>query len=150
MAEHPLVTKLRGHRRIAVDTSIFIYQFEAHARYSPATTHVFHWIENRGHTAVTSTVTLMELLVQPYRLGDEERVDEFYGSVSTFPNLEWIPATLPIADIAARFRAQYNLRAPDALQAATAEYAMATAFVTNDRDFKKLTAFEVLILEDWL
>jgi len=40
---------------------------------------------------VTSTITMTELLVPSYRDKDEHRVDEFYGLLSTYPNLRWIP-----------------------------------------------------------
>ena len=63
---------------------------------------------------------MLELLVQPYRLADIDRVNRFYALLSTFPHLEWIAPTLRIADLGARLRAEYNLKTPDALQAATA------------------------------
>lgn len=113
---------LRRHRRIALDTSIFIYELEANARYLALTDHIFSWIERPGSKAVTSTITMTELLVQPYRDSDEQRVDEFYALLSTYPNLDWIAPNLEIADVAARIRAVHRLRTPDALQAATAGY----------------------------
>jgi len=48
---------------------------------------------------------MTELLVLPYREGDEQRANEFYGLLSTYPNLEWIAPNLEIADLAARIRA---------------------------------------------
>ena len=74
---------LRRHRRIALDTSIFIYQLEANAKYLELTDSVFSWLERTGHEAVTSTITMTELLVPSYRNHDEHRVDEFYGVLST-------------------------------------------------------------------
>jgi len=65
-----------------------------------------------GHGGVTSTITMTELLVQPYRAGDEQRVDEFYGLLATYPNLDWIAPDLEIADMAARIRAMHGLRTP--------------------------------------
>jgi hypothetical protein len=76
---------LRRHRRIALDTSIFIYQLEANARYVALTDAVFSWVERAGHEAVTSTITMTELLVPSYRDGEEHKVDEFYGLLSTYP-----------------------------------------------------------------
>jgi predicted nucleic acid-binding protein len=93
---------------------------------------------------------MTELLVQPYRDFDEQRVDEFYGLPSTFPNLQWVAPNLEIADLAARFRALHRLRTPDALQAATAAYAGATGLITNDPVFKRLDAFETLVLDQLL
>jgi predicted nucleic acid-binding protein len=39
------------------------------------------------------------------------------------------------------------LRTPDALQAATAAYAGATAFITNDAVFGRAESFETLVLD---
>ena len=88
--------------------------------------------------------------MHPYREADEQRVDKFYGLLSRYPNLDWIPPGLEIADLAARLRAEYRLRTPDALQAATARYGKATAFVTNDAVFKRVQALQVLVLDDLL
>lgn len=74
-------------------------------------------------------------------------VDEFYALLSTFPNLEWLPLTLEVADLAARFRADYNLRTPDAIQAAAAASKSATGFLTNDFSFKRIDIFETLVLD---
>jgi predicted nucleic acid-binding protein len=138
---------LRGHRRIALDTRVFIYQLEANARYLPLTDLIFSWLERPDSRAVTSTITMTELLVQPYRDCDEQRVDEFYGLLTTFPNLDWTAPTLEIADLAARLRALHRLRTPDAIQAATAVHAGVTALITNDAVYERVDAFETLVLD---
>ena len=90
---------------------------------------------------------MTELLVQPYRAGDEQRVDEFYGLLATYPNLDWIAPDLEIADMAARIRAMHGLRTPDALQAATAVRSHVTGLVTNDPVFERVDLFETLVLD---
>ena len=90
---------------------------------------------------------MTELLVQPYRDGDEQRVDRFYGLLATYPNLEWVAPDLEVADIAARIRAAHRLRTPDALQAATVIRSQATGIVTNDPVFERLKEFETLVLD---
>jgi len=138
---------LRRHRRIALDTSVFIYELEGNARYVPFTGPVFSWLERRESTAVTSTITMTELLVSPYREADEQRVDGFYGLLSTYPNLDWVAPDLEIADLAARLRAAHRLKTPDALQAATAERAGASGLITNDPVFERVGSFETLVLD---
>lgn len=131
-------------------TSVFIYQVEANARYLALTDHIFTWIERPGGRAVTSTITMTELLVQPYRAADQQQADEFYVLLSTYPNLEWIATNLEIADRAAQLRALHGLRTPDALHAATAIHAGATGFVTNDPVFERVKTFETLLLDKLL
>ena len=141
---------LRRHRRIALDTSVFIYQVEANPRYVVLTDPVFAWLERPNHRAVTSTITMTELLVQPYRISNERQVDEFYALLSTYPNLEWIAPSLEIADIAAGMRARHGLRTPDALLAATAVQSQATGLLTNDSAFQRVKDFETMLLEHLL
>jgi uncharacterized protein len=150
LALDPLRAFLRRHRRIALDTSVFIYQLEANARYLARTDQIFAWIERPGSKAVTSTITMTELLVQPYRVADQQQADEFYVLLSTYPNLEWIAPNLEIAERAAKLRALHGLRTPDALHAATAVHAGATGLVTNDPVFERVKDFETLLLDKLL
>lgn len=146
----PLRAFLGRHTRVALDTSIFIHQLEANSRYIALTDQIFTWIEQRNHSATTSTITMTELLVHPYRDGDEQRASEFYSLLFTYPNLDWISPDLEIADLAARIRATCRLRTPDALQAACAVQAGATGLITNDRAFRRVDAFETLMLDELL
>jgi predicted nucleic acid-binding protein len=141
---------LRRQRSIALDTSVFIYQLEANARYLALTDSVFAWLERVGHEAVTSTITMTELLVPSYRENDEPRVDAFYGLLSTYPNLRWVAPDLETADLAAMLRARYRLRTPDALQAATAIRANATGMITNDPVFARIAELDTAVLDLFL
>ena len=97
--------------------------------------------------ACTSTLTLLEVLVQPYRLKKDDLVLKFYSLLTTYPNLTWIPMTLAVADHAARIRAEHRFKTPDAIQAASAITAGATGFVCNDNIFEKVSNFESLVIE---
>ena len=138
---------LRRHRRIALDTSVFIYQLEANPRYADLTDPIFVWLGQPNHTGITSTITMTELLVPAYRDAGQARVDQFYGLLTTHPNLDWVAPNLEVADIAARIRARHRLRTPDALQAATAVQSHATGLVTNDAIFERVQAFETMVLD---
>jgi predicted nucleic acid-binding protein len=91
---------------------------------------------------------MTELLVLPYREGDEQRADDIYGLLATYPNLDWIAPNLEIADLAARIRALHRLRTPDALQAATAVHTQSTGLITNDPIFARVKGFETMILNE--
>jgi len=141
---------LSRHRRVALDTCIFIYQWDASPRYSPLTDRIFSSLERSDLVAVTSTITMTELLVHPYRDDDVVRVNELFALLSTYPNLEWVAPNLEIAARAAEIRALHRLRTPDALQAATAVHSNASAFLTNDPVFRRIKGFEALILDDFV
>jgi predicted nucleic acid-binding protein len=141
---------LREHHKVGLDSNIFIYKMDVNPRYLELATHVLEWLETLDHFGVTSTLTMAELLTQPYRDADEKRVDRCYGLLSTYPNLEWIAPDLVTADLAARFRAQHRMRTPDAIQAATAVQAGATGFISNDPVFRRVERFEAMTLDDLL
>jgi predicted nucleic acid-binding protein len=90
---------------------------------------------------------MTELMVVPYRERDDQLANDFNGLLSTYPNLDWIPPNLEIADLAARIRALHGLKTPDALQAATAVIGQATALITNDKVFERMDAFDTLVLD---
>jgi predicted nucleic acid-binding protein len=141
---------LAGHRRIAIDANVFIYLIEASERYGELAQAVFEWVKQPGHSAVASTLVLTELLVPLYRergsptANGHDKVSRARTILATYPNLEWIAADFGIADLAAQYRAQYLLKTPDALHAATAVHAGATGFVTNDGGFNRVEEFETL------
>jgi predicted nucleic acid-binding protein len=145
-----LRTSLGRERRVALDTSIFIYHLEANPRYLGLADCVFSWLDSKTSSAVTSVNTMTELLVKPYRESDEESAAKCYTLLSTYPNLEWISPTLEIADLAAEIRAIHRLRTPDALQAATSLRAKATAFLTNDSVFERIPQLGALVLDRFL
>jgi predicted nucleic acid-binding protein len=140
---------LARHGKIGIDTSVFIYWVESSETYGELVQPIFVWLEDRGR-AVTSTVTMLALLVQPYRLNDIDRVNQLYSLFSTLPNLDWIEPSLELADRAAHLRSVFHLKAPDALQAATALATQATGLVSNDAAFKRVKGLEVLVLDDVL
>ena len=150
MAIAELRAALREHRRIALDTCVFIYQWEANPRYSPLTDLIFSSLERGDFTAIISTVTMTELLVHPYQQQDLARVHDLIALLSEYPNLVWLAPDLEMAARAAELRAQHRLQTPDALQAAAAVYANASALVTNDPMFRRVPEFEVLILDDYV
>ena len=140
---------LRKHRIIALDTAPLIYFVEGHPRYLPLCEGIFEGVESGAVKASTSTLTLLETLVRPYQLKNDELVLKFYSLLTPYPHLTWIPITLNIADMAARLRAEHHLKTPDAIQAASAITSDATGFVCNDRAFRKIPELDCLILDDY-
>ncbi|WHZ16396.1 MAG: hypothetical protein OJF52_003245 [Nitrospira sp.] len=97
---------------------------------------------------MTSTVTLLELLVQPYRDRKEELAQKIFALASSYPKLEWVPVTMNVADRAAELRGRYRLSAPDAIQVATAIGHKATRFYGNDRALRRVKELECVIVGD--
>ena len=139
---------LKKHRAISIDTSAFIYFVERHPRYFPVCEELFRAVEAGRTKASTSTLTLFEILVQPYRQKNDDLVLKFYALLTTYPHLNWVPMTLSVADLAAKLRAEQGLKTPDAIHAAAAISCGSTGFVCNDRVFGKVNEFERLVLDD--
>jgi predicted nucleic acid-binding protein len=134
--------------RIGLDTNVFIYFLADHPRYGSWCASLFDLIERGHNPAVTSTVTLLELLVQPYRDQQEELAQKIFALTSTYPKLEWVPLTMNLADRAAELRARYRLSTPDAIQLATAIGHKAMRFYGNDRGLRRVKEIECIIVDD--
>ena len=143
--------QLAGHAIIGLDTSVFIYHMEAHPHYQPLTQELLASVQAGRQTAVTSTITVMELTVRPWQLGRSAVAREYEALLVHFPNLVLADVTRVVARRAAQLRARYNVRPADALQAATALLNGATAFVTNDRKLARLAPeLDILVLESFI
>ena len=95
---------------------------------------------------VTSSLTLTEVLVHPHRHADQALVQQYSEILLQAPNLTMVPVSAAIAGEAARLRAIYGMRTPDAIQAATAISENASAFLTNDIGFKGPTTLKIIVL----
>lgn len=141
---------LARYRIVGIDTSPFIYHFEHHPTYASATSELFEAVEGGRVKAVTSVITLMEILVKPKSLMNEQAVKEYKFVLETFPNLSLAVVDRNVAEVAAELRAKYHLRPPDALQIGTAKIHNAEAFVTNDERLRKVGEVKVLLLKDFV
>jgi len=139
---------LDRHRRVGLDTSVFIFETEKNPKYIELVRPVFRWLMGPAGLGVTSTITMLEVLVQPYRAGDQKRAGDFLALLSTYPHLQWIAPTLDVMIRAASLRAAHNLSTPDAIQAATAMLGLADGFISNDAAFRRLNGLDVLVLDD--
>jgi predicted nucleic acid-binding protein len=145
-----LSERLADHAVIGLDTNVFIYHLEAHPRYQLLTQELLAGIQAGRQTAVTSTITVMELTVRPWQLDRPAVAREYEVLLVHFPHLTLADVTRDVARRAAQLRARYHLRPADALQVATALVHGATAFVTNDRRLRQLAPIlDITILDDF-
>lgn len=143
--------QLANHTRVGLDTSIFIYQFEAHPTYKPFTEIILQNIQAGRQQAVLSTVTLMELTVHPWRMDRPEVASHYEALLAHFPNLQLVDVTRTVARQAAQLRAKYNVYPADALNVATALINDATAYITNDKGLTRLAPLlDILVLDSFI
>lgn len=139
---------LKKHRRFGLDSNILIYFLEASPQFNALVVKIFDAIETGNNTAVCSTLSLLEVLVQPYRQNNEQLVNQFYALLTTYPNLTWLGLSMEIADSGARLRAKYKLKTPDAILLATTIHSGATGFVGNDIQLKRVNEIDILVLAE--
>lgn len=140
-----------GAGPVAIDTSIFIYFIEDHPVYAPALVSLFDAIDAGRVSAVTSGVTLLEVLVAPLRAGNVALAERYEDVVTRSRGLRIVELDRPLLRVAAHLRARYStVRTPDALQLAAALSAGCSTFLTNDRDLPALPGLEVLQLKTYV
>jgi len=137
-----------GHKRVLIDTGIWIYHFEKHPKFAAPAGRIVRRLESGKFTGIASELTLLELTVRPLQLGRQDIADEYELLLGHFPNLELQPISREILLEAAALRARLRLRTPDAIQIATGLTAGATLAVTNDEAWRALREIEALILSD--
>lgn len=145
-----LSDKLRTAQTVGLDSAIFIYHFEEHPRYKELCAEAFDLMEAGAIQAVTSTVTLIEVLVQPLAKGEQDLYSRYEQYLRFGPSLTLRSLDPDLALRAAQLRARYQIRTPDAIQLAAALEFGAHLFLTNDDDLRKVTEIEVVVLERWL
>ena len=123
---------LRGHQRILIDSSVWIYHFEGHAEFGAAAGRVIEALEDGAFHGVSSELILLELTVRPLQLGRQDVADEYELLLSYFPHLQLEPVNREILLQAANLRVRHRLRTPDAILLATGMHCGATAAVPND------------------
>src|SRR5450759_2050956 len=143
--------RLGSCTKLGLDTSLFIYHFENHPVYSPLTQELFSGIEMGERKGITSPITLMEIIVRPLALGRQDIARKYEALLVNFPNLAMVDLDRDVIRQAARLRADYRLRPPDALQVSACLLSGAEVFITNDRQIERLKdILDIVILDDLL
>lgn len=136
------------HKRILIDTSVWIYHFEQHPELAEPAGKVIESLEEGEFRGVASELTLLELTVRPLQLGRQDVADDYEVLLGYFPNLELEPVSREVLLEAAALRARQRLRTPDAIQIATGLRAGATLAITNDEGWRNFPLIETVILAD--
>jgi predicted nucleic acid-binding protein len=140
------LASLRG-KVVGLDTTPLIYFIEENPTYLKLVSPFFEAIDQGEVSAVTSIVTLLEVLVHPFQHGDAALVQQYRDILLNAQGLTTILLSQDIAEEAARIRAAHNIRTPDAIQMATAIYVGASYFLTNDARLPSLPELKVLVLD---
>ena len=126
---------------VVVDTTPIIYLLEDHPQFLPLFIGLFEG-EAAGELQIAvSTITVAEVLTGPLRAGQDALARRYETALSRYAV---VAVDSAIAVSAARLRARYTLKLPDAIQLATALALGAAALVTHDRDFARVEGLAIL------
>jgi predicted nucleic acid-binding protein len=145
-----LAAALRQHERIGVDTPIFIYHLEGTTQLAGLAGVALDELAGGAFSGVTSVLTLMEIAVKPLQLRRPDVAEEYEVLLANYPNLVIAALDRPTARRAAELRAEYRLHPADALQVAACLEQGATAFLSNERELRRITDLRVWMLEDFV
>lgn len=134
------LTEIFAGKRVFIDTAPLIYFIEDKNLYRKILTEFMAHVEAGDVILVSSTLTLMEVLVQPLRMNRHDIVKGYEEIMTRSQSLQLVEFDIFGARKAAEIRAKYNFKTPDAIQIAIALLSKADIFLTND---KKLVISEI-------
>ena len=134
------------YRLVALDSNIFIYHFEDNQEFKLPIDLIFQGLIKTTTRAVTSVVSVIEALSYPM---PDVVVKEIEEAFKNTPNLQILDVNHEIAREAAKIRRKYRaLRLPDAVQVASARFARAQIFITNDKRIKIFKELPIKLLTE--
>ncbi len=137
-------------KRVALDSSCFIYFLEDHPKFGDLAEAVFELAEKNKVSITASALVSVEVLTGYRRAKDHSAENEFKQMLKDFPAVEMYEASHKLVDRIVDLRTKYNMKTPDAIHLATALEHKADVFVTNDRQLKKVKEIAILYLGDYV
>jgi len=139
-----------GRGPVGVDTSIFIYFIEEHRQFLPLLQPLFQEVDDGRKAMVTSALTLLEVLVVPYRSGDHILAKRYEALLTQSRGVRIAEISRDHLRAAAQLRAATGVKTPDALQLVAALAAECAAFLTNDRHLPTIPGLRILQLASYV
>ena len=139
-----------GAGPVGVDAAIFIYFIEEHVQYLPIVEPLFKEASTGRQLLITSALTLLEVLVVPYRSGNRSIAGRYETLLTSSDGVETVEISHEHLRAAAHLRATTKVRTADALQLTAALGTKCTSFVTNDRALPTVHGLRILQLSSYL
>lgn len=111
---------------------------------------LFQRIRDGDLQAHASVISLSEVLVHPFALGRMDLAEQYREFLTRSPHLTMHSIDADIVEHSAALRAQYGLRTPDSIVAATSLVADCQFLATNDAAFRRVKEVTVLLVSDFL
>ena len=136
---------------LGLDTNAFIYLLEgaAQPRARFLEDELLRPMTEGRLQAITSAVSLAEMLVPTLKAGDVLEAAEIHAALTGLPGLRILSIDEHLAELAASVRARSGFKLLDAFQVAAALEGRAQAFLTNDtRLIRDGLGIRMILLDD--
>jgi predicted nucleic acid-binding protein len=133
---------------IYIDANILIYALEGHDLYGAVLAKLMHAVEIGSLRALTSELTLAEVLVGPLRDGDSLTGQVYEQLLEPGQKISTVPIDRSVLGRSALIRSTSRARLPDAIHVATAELMGCKFFLTEDRGIPVQGPLKVINLAD--
>lgn len=131
--------------RVYLDANVFIAAFENPGAHSDHAWWIIHAVEEGEIVAVTSEMTLAEILVKPIERGAVDLADGYERMIVSARGFEVLPVRRSILIEAARLRAQrISIKLPDAIHVATALASSCSHVISDDGRLPALNGLRIL------
>ncbi len=138
-----------GAGPVGIDTALVIYLIEENQLFSAVIAPLFEAADAGELELVVSALTLLEVLVVPYRAGNIALAERYEAVLTRSRGVRMIDLTREHMRLAAQLRAASSVATPDALQLATCLASRCSAFVTNDRRLPSIPGLRIIQLRDY-
>lgn len=139
-----------GSGPVGVDTAIFIYFIEEHPRFLPLIEPLFLQVDEGRIELITSALTLLEVLVVPYRSGNHVLASRYESILTRSRGVRMTDISRGYLRAAAQLRAATRVKTPDSLQLVSALASGCTVFLTNDRELPVVPGIRVFQLSSYI
>jgi predicted nucleic acid-binding protein len=135
---------------IHVDARVLALHLIGNARFTDLTRLLFAGLKAGDYRAQTSSVTVYQLLAEPYRRGEAEKARMTERLLDTIPGLAIVPVSTQVAAQAAQVKAQLGGGTERAIQVASAFLADADMFLTDRSALRRIAGMSVECLESYV
>lgn len=128
-----IISVVKGYKTIALDTNIFVRALDDPTILGERAGVLLSYIKQTDKKVFISTLVLEEFFVKVYKNKRGKETDYILDFITMGGLATVISVDQEVALSAAKIRAEYNLKAPDALHLASAINAGADVFITTDK-----------------
>lgn len=132
--------------RIFLDTNIFLAILNNEENWQLAEKLLLD-VHNGKHTGYTSVICVSEILSGFYAENESEKGEIFLADIKAINNLTITDVDITIAKDAAKIRAKYKIKLPDAMIASSCNIHKCK-LITQDEDLKRVKEIDVKSIDE--